>query len=464
MSVDVIVLAAGRGTRMNSALPKVLHELAGRPLLAHVLETAVGLPGSSLSVVVGFGVDQVKARFPDNTIQWVLQREQLGTAHAVAQALPQLRTDSKVLILYGDVPLIQRQTLDNLLTRTTETSLALLTVELDNPAGYGRILRDKNNVVRAIVEQKDASPEQLAVREVNTGVMCLPSACLREWLPRIEPNNAQNEYYLTDLIAIARDSGFSISTCSPASAIEVEGVNSRAQLAQMERRYQLMLAEHLMSAGVGLADPSRFDCRGQLTCCRDVFIDVNCVFEGTVHIEEGAHIGPNCLIADARIGKDVVIKANTVIQGVAGKAGIEIGDRAQVGPFARLREGTTLSADVRIGNFVETKNSLLGPGSKANHLSYVGDTRVGENVNIGAGTITCNYDGVNKHETHIDDGAFIGSNSALVAPVTIGANATVGAGSTITKAVPPEHLAVGRGKQRNVQGWPRPGKNEPGEN
>lgn len=460
MTIDVIILAAGQGTRMKSAVPKVLHPLGGKPVLRHVIDTAAQLKDSQITVVVGHQAELIKAEFPDLELNWVEQKQQLGTAHAVAQALPHLRAGSQALILYGDVPLTKLATLTNLIGSVESQTLGLLTATLVDPSGYGRIVRSKDGEVLAIVEQKDASGEQLQIDEINTGIMCLSSENLTAWIPEIGSDNAQNEYYLTDIIAVARAHKHRINTTSPGDLSEIEGVNSRAQLASVERTYQRRVAEQLMDAGVSLVDPQRFDCRGELLCGTDIFIDVNCVFEGKVSIGDGVRIEQNCFIANAMIGNDAVIRANTVIDGSASKGVVTIGDRVQVGPFARLREGTVLSEDVRIGNFVETKKAHLGRGSKANHLTYLGDARIGVGVNIGAGTITCNYDGVNKFQTQIDDGAFIGSNSSLVAPVSIGAQATVGAGSTISKNVPPENLAVARGPQRNIQGWKRPVKTE----
>lgn len=458
MAIDVIVLAAGQGTRMKSSLPKVLHPLGGKPLLRHVIDTAAKLDDAQITVVVGHQAELIKAEFSDLNLNWAEQNQQLGTAHAVAQALPHLRDGSQVLILYGDVPLTELATLTALIERSQIETMGLLTATLVNPTGYGRIVRGDDGEVLAIVEQKDASVAQLDIKEINTGIMCLSCQNLKAWISEIGANNAQNEYYLTDIIAIARTHKHAINTTNPSTLSEIDGVNSRAQLAEVERSYQRRMALQLMDAGVSLADPQRFDCRGELLCGTDVFIDVNCVFEGNVSLGNGVIIGQNCLIANAIIGDDAVIKANTVIEGSATKGVVTIGDRVQVGPFARLREGTVLSEDVRIGNFVETKKAHLGYGSKANHLTYLGDTQIGAGVNIGAGTITCNYDGVNKFQTQIDDGAFIGSNSSLVAPVSIGSQATVGAGSTISKDVPPDNLSVARGAQRNIQGWKRPTK------
>ncbi len=456
MAIDVIILAAGQGTRMRSKLPKVLHSLGGKPLLGHVIDTAKKLANAQITVVVGHGSEAIKARFPDTGLSWVEQAEQRGTAHAVAQALPKLMPDSQVLILYGDVPLIELDTVTKLLDLVDDHSLALLTAQLDIPAGYGRIVRGRDGEVTAIVEQKDANAEQLDIKEINTGVMCMSSQVLKNWIPEISAANVQNEYYLTDIIAIAKTHGYGIKTSRPGCLNEIEGVNTRSQLATLERAYQSQTARHLMDQGLSLADPQRFDCRGELSTGSDVFIDVNCVFEGKVSIGSGTSIGPNCVISHADIGDDVVIKANSVIEGSLSKGVVTIGNRVQVGPFARLREGTALAEDARIGNFVETKQAQLGQGSKASHLTYLGDAHIGSGVNIGAGTITCNYDGVNKSITKIGDGAFIGSNSSLVAPLIIGADATVGAGSTISKAVPADNLAVARGNQRNIKGWKRP--------
>ncbi|MFA5679066.1 MAG: bifunctional UDP-N-acetylglucosamine diphosphorylase/glucosamine-1-phosphate N-acetyltransferase GlmU [Pseudomonas sp.] len=453
MAVDVVILAAGKGTRMKSRMPKVLHPLAGKPLLGHVIDSASRLPESRISVVVGHGSDAVQSRFSDPAIHWITQEQQLGTGHALLQALPFFRDDALVLVLYGDVPLIAAQTLEHLLAAASKDRLALLTVHLDDPTGYGRILRDGDGKVCAIVEEKDASAQEKTICEINTGVLAAAVENLRVWLPRLQNDNSQKEYYLTDVIAMARQDGVEICTQHPISALETEGVNSRTQLHRLERHHQRMLAEKLMAAGVTIADVGRFDCRGALQCGEDGFIDINVLFEGDVRLGRDVSIGPNCVIRDAVIGDGVTIKANTVIEG---PVTIEAG--AEVGPFARLRPGTVLRAGSRIGNFVETKKSDIGPGSKVNHLSYVGDTHIGKGANIGAGTITCNYDGVNKFNTTIGDGAFIGSNSSLVAPVTIGGNATVGAGSTITRDVADGELAVARGRQKNIEAWQRPGK------
>lgn len=453
MPTEVIVLAAGKGTRMRSARPKVLHQLAGKALLGHVLDAAAGIGPARIRVVVGAGGEQVRAAFAERRLDWVVQAEQLGTAHAVQMALPGLDDAATALILYGDVPLIQAATLGQLLVEAQRGALAMLTSTPADPTGYGRILRDAQGRVTGVIEHRDASTEQRAIREVNTGIMAMPVARLRAWLGRIRNANAQAEYYLTDIVALAFGDGVPIVTVQPADLAEVEGVNDRAQLAGLERWVQRRQAEQLMAQGASLADPARFDCRGELAVGEDVWIDVDCVFEGRVVLADGVRIGPHCVIRDAEIGPSVEIKAHTVIEGP-----VEIAADAQIGPFARLRAGSRIGPNVRIGNFVETKQAELGAGAKANHLAYLGDALVGEGANVGAGTITCNYDGAKKHRTEIGAGAFIGSNSSLVAPVRIGADSTVGAGSTITHEVPDGHLGVGRVKQRNIPDWRRPTK------
>lgn len=452
MKLEVVILAAGQGTRMRSALPKVLHPLAGKALVHHVIDTARGLDAATVHTVIGHGAEQVQSRLQALPTRWVLQEQQLGTGHAVGQAMPEVADDATVLVLYGDVPLVLKATLEKLLAAVQGERLALLTVELIDPTGYGRILRDGQGRITGIVEQKDATPAQREIREVNTGILAAPARLLKQWLPQLSANNAQGEYYLTDIVALAVGQGVPVSAQQPAAEWEVQGVNNRLQLAELERHHQRNIAERLMTEGATLADPARIDVRGELRTGRDVFIDVNCVFEGAVELADNVRIGPNCLIRNARIAANAEIEANSVIDEAT------VGEGAHVGPFARLRPGTELAAKARIGNFVETKKAKIGEGSKVNHLTYIGDTVIGRHANVGAGTITCNYDGVNKFKTEIGDGAFIGSNSSLVAPVKIGANATVGAGSTVTTDVPDEQLAVARGKQRNIEGWKRPQK------
>ena len=449
---DIVILAAGKGTRMQSALPKVLHKLAGKPLLGHVLDAAAALGDCHNIVVTGHGGDAVRALYASSNVTLVEQTQQLGTGHAVLTALPHLREDASVVILYGDVPLITTATLTKMLSAVSSNSLGLLTVTLGNPHGYGRIVRAADGQIESIVEQKDASPEQQKLCEVNTGVMALTTEQLARWLPMIGNSNAQGEYYLTDIIALARRDGCRVTSVQPSSASEVEGVNNRQQLAALERAYQRQLAEQLMASGTTLADPARFDQRGTLSAGTDNFIDVNCVFEGDVTIGSGVTVGPNCLIINSTLGDNVTVNANTVIEQAT------IGDRAVLGPFARLRPGTQLGSDTKVGNFVETKKAIVGPGSKINHLSYVGDAELGANVNIGAGTITCNYDGVNKFKTEIGDNSFVGSNSTLIAPLSIGVDGFIAAGSTVNSEVPAGHLEVARSKQRNISGWKRPTK------
>jgi bifunctional UDP-N-acetylglucosamine pyrophosphorylase/glucosamine-1-phosphate N-acetyltransferase len=453
-TLDVIVLAAGKGTRMYSDLPKVLHRLAGRPLLEHVLHTAAALGPDSVCVVYGHGGEAVPAALSELAAIWVKQEPQLGTGHAVAQALPYLSSDGVALILYGDVPLIGIETLREMVSIARQGSFALLTIELADPAGYGRIVRNAGGSVARIVEHKDAGPEELAIHEVSTGVMALPSTYLGDWLQRIGNDNAQGEYYLTDIIALAVNSGVPVMTCHPAHEWEVLGVNSKLQLAELERRHQRQVAESLMRQGVGLADPARIDVRGELACGRDVFIDVNCVFEGRVELGDRTQVGANCVLRDVTLGPDTILQPFSLVE----KA--QAGADCRIGPFSRIRPGTRLASHVHVGNFVELKASQVGDGSKINHLSYVGDSSVGNGVNIGAGTITCNYDGANKHRTEIGDNAFIGSNTALVAPVKVGQGATIGAGSTITKDAPEGELTVARARQATVPGWQRPVKAE----
>ena len=451
MNLAVVILAAGKGTRMKSDLPKVLHPIAGRPMVQHVVDAAGALDPDNTVLIYGHGGDAVRQAVTGSRLQWAEQAEQLGTGHAVAQALPHLEEDV-VLVLYGDVPLIQPQTLRDFVARVDDQSLALMTLTLDDPSGYGRVIRDGDGKVRRVVEQKDASDDEKAVREINTGILACTRRFLNDSLPRLSNSNAQGEYYLTDLIAMAVDAGMEVVTEQPGHAWEVDGVNDRVQLARLERVYQRVRAESLMRAGVTLLDPARLDIRGNLQCGQDVTLDINTVLVGDVVIGDRVTVGPNCLIRNARIGSGTHIEANSVVDGAV------VGEDCQVGPFARLRPGTELAARAKVGNFVETKKAYVGEGSKVNHLTYIGDSRIGKGVNVGAGTITCNYDGVNKFQTVMKDGAFIGSNSSLVAPVTIGENATVGAGSVVTKDVPDQGLAVARGQQRNIQNWSRPEK------
>lgn len=453
MSLDIVILAAGQGTRMRSALPKVLHPVAGQSMLGHVISTARALQPRSIQVVIGHGAEQVRQRLVGDDLNYVVQAEQLGTGHAVAQALPNLSAE-RVLILYGDVPLIEAETLQRLLQKVGPEQLALLTVTLDDPTGYGRIVRDAHGEVQAIVEHKDASAEQKAIREGNTGILAVPGSRIGEWLGRLSNSNAQGEYYLTDVIAMAVADGLRVATEQPQDAMEVQGANDRIQLAELERHYQLRAARRLMAQGVTLRDPSRFDLRGDVSVGRDVLIDVNVVLEGEVVIEDDVQIGPNCVIKDSTLRRGAIVKANSHLDGAV------VGEGADCGPFARLRPGSTLGAKAHVGNFVEMKNASLGDGAKAGHLSYLGDAEIGARTNIGAGTITCNYDGANKFRTVMGEDVFIGSNSSLVAPLNLGDGATTGAGSTITADVPAHTLALGRGRQRNIDGWQRPVKNK----
>lgn len=452
MTTDIVILAAGQGSRMKSSLPKVLHAVGGKPMVKHVIDQARQIPDTQMHVVIGHGADQLRAALSTEQLNFAVQAEQLGTGHAVAQALPALAQSGVTLVLYGDVPLTQTATMQALVDSATEGRLGLLTVHLANPTGYGRIIRNSEGNVVAIVEQKDATPEQLAVTEVNTGIMAVPTALLREWLPKLSSNNAQGEYYLTDIIAMAAEQGVTIAAQHPSCEQEVQGVNNRVQLAELERWFQRQQAEQLMLNGATLADPARVDVRGNVDVAGDVIIDVNVVFEGQVTLGKGVVIEPNCVIRNSTIGENTRIRANSHIDDA------RIASSCDVGPYARVRPGTVLANQAKIGNFVETKKATIGEGSKVNHLSYIGDAVIGQQVNVGAGTITCNYDGVNKSLTEIGDGAFIGSNTSLVAPVKVGAGATVGAGSTITKAVDDSQLAVARGKQVNLSNWQRPVK------
>ena len=450
--INVIILAAGKGTRMHSDLPKVLHPMGGRPLLKHVIDIARQLEPARLCVVYGFGGMLVPQTIADNGIAWAEQAEQKGTGHAVMQALPHLADAPVTLVLLGDVPLVQVETCRAVIQQAARGHVGLLTVEKDEPKGYGRILRSFDGHVSGIVEEKDATDEQRTIREVNTGIMALPTAKLAAWLGQLRSDNAQGEYYLTDVIAMAVADGIRVVTAVAEHEFEALGINSKNDLAQAERIHQGLVADHLMKKGVTLADPARLDVRGTLDCGRDVRIDVGCVFEGDVSLGDGVSIGPYCVVRNAKIA------AQTQIQAFSHIDGAEVGCDGRIGPFARLRPGTALAEKAHIGNFVEIKNSNVGVGSKINHLSYVGDSTVGRDVNIGAGTITCNYDGVNKHRTIIGDGAFIGSDTQLVAPVEVGAGATIGAGSTITKNAPVGELTLSRGKQITINGWKRPEK------
>jgi bifunctional UDP-N-acetylglucosamine pyrophosphorylase/glucosamine-1-phosphate N-acetyltransferase len=452
LPLNVVVLAAGAGTRMKSALPKVLHCLAGKPLLKHVIDTAQLLKPTQLCVVYGHGGDQVRDLLAQTTVLWVEQAQQLGTGHAVAQAMPRLPDEAITLVLYGDVPLIKDQTLAELIRLASDGSLAVLTLHLQNPQGYGRIVRNVHGEVERIVEEKDASPAQKQITEINTGMLAVQNKKLRGWLSQLKNNNAQGEYYLTDIIALAVADGVTVRTSHPADESEVLGVNSRNQLAQLERSYQRACAEQYMQQGVTFLDPARVDFRGEVVFGRDVTVDVNVVFSGRVVVGNNVSIGANCSISDATLADGVEILPLCVIEQAT------VGANSRVGPYSRLRPGVILAGDNHIGNFVEIKNSQIGPGSKVNHLSYVGDTQMGGKVNIGAGTITANYDGANKHQTIIEDNASTGSNSVLVAPVTIGKGATIGAGSVITKTAPAGKLTLTRSKQVTIDGWQRPTK------
>lgn len=453
--LNIVILAAGQGKRMQSNLPKVLHPIAGRAMLSHVLDAAESLGAQGIAVVVGHGAEQVQKAYAEHSgLQFALQQPQLGTGHAVLQALPLLKEDGEhdvTIVLYGDVPLVQPETLRSLLSVRGE-GLAVLTEILTDPTGYGRIVRDAQGQVCAIVEHKDANAEQRAIKEVNTGIVAAPTPMLKAWLSRLTNHNAQGEYYLTDIIGMAVADGLVVSVAHPAAPFETLGVNSRAQQAQLERLWQMELARRQLEAGVTLADPARMDIRGTLTCGPDVFIDVGCVFEGIVTLGEGVRIGPHCVLRNVTLG------ARTRIEAFSHLDQTQVGAEAQIGPYARLRPGAVLLDQTHVGNFVEIKNSVIGKESKANHLAYIGDADVGERVNIGAGTITCNYDGANKHRTTIEDDAFIGSDTQLVAPVRVGRGATVGAGTTLTRDAPAHQLTVTRTKQTSIEGWKRPVK------
>jgi bifunctional UDP-N-acetylglucosamine pyrophosphorylase/glucosamine-1-phosphate N-acetyltransferase len=449
--MNVVILAAGQGKRMRSDLPKVLHPIAGKPMLAHVLDAARQLGAGRICVVYGHGGERVREALPSADITWVRQEPQLGTGHAVLQALPHLDPAVPTLVLYGDVPLTRAATLSQLMALGADGELALLTVRLGNPHGYGRIVRDGGRIVR-IVEEKDADDAERVIDEVNTGILVAPTTALMRWLPSLGNRNAQGEYYLTDIVSLAVSEGIPVTACHPAHAWEVEGINSKVQLAALERIHQRNIANALMDSGVTLIDPDRIDVRGELACGRDVKIDVNCVFEGQVTLEDGVSVGSHCVL------KNVTVKAGAQLHPFCHLDGAEVGPKSIVGPYARLRPGSVLGEDVHVGNFVEVKNSTIADHSKANHLAYLGDATVGQRVNIGAGTITCNYDGANKFRTVIEDDVFIGSDTQLVAPVTVGRGATLGAGTTLTQDAPPEQLTLSRARQISIAGWKRPVK------
>ncbi|MGR5237327.1 bifunctional UDP-N-acetylglucosamine diphosphorylase/glucosamine-1-phosphate N-acetyltransferase GlmU [Vibrio alfacsensis] len=451
MKFSAVILAAGKGTRMYSNKPKVLHTLAGKPMAKHVIDTCNSLGAQNIHLVYGHGGDQMQATLAEESVNWVLQAEQLGTGHAVDQASPQFEDDEKILVLYGDVPLISEETLEGLLDAQPTGGIALLTVVLDNPMGYGRIVR-KNGPVIAIVEQKDATDEQKLIKEINTGVMVATGGDLKRWLSGLNNQNAQGEYYLTDVIAAAHDEGRAVEAVHPVNPIEVEGVNDRAQLARLERAFQSMQAQKLLEQGVMLRDPARFDLRGELQCGMDCEIDANVIIEGKVTLGDNVVIGTGCVLTDCEIDDNTIVRPYSVIEGAT------VGEECTVGPFTRLRPGAEMRNDSHVGNFVEVKNARIGEGSKANHLTYLGDAEIGQRTNIGAGTITCNYDGANKFKTIIGNDVFVGSDSQLVAPVTIADGATIGAGTTLTKDVGEGELVITRAKERKITGWQRPVK------
>ena len=450
-ALSVVILAAGKGTRMYSDLPKVLHKVAGKPMVKHVIDTANQLGAENVHLIYGHGGELMRECLANESVNWVFQAEQLGTAHAVQQAAPFFKDDENIVILYGDAPLVTKETLEKLIAAKPENGIALLTVNLDNPMGYGRIIRENGNVV-AIVEQKDANAEQLKIQEVNTGVLVADGAHFKNWLSRVKNNNAQGEFYLTDVIGLANQDGCQVTAVQASEFMEVEGANNRLQLAALERFYQRKQAEKLLLAGVMLIDPERFDLRGTLEHGKDVEIDVNVIVEGNVRLGDRVKIGAGCVLKNVTIGDDVEIKPYSVLEDAT------IGEKAAIGPFSRLRPGAELAAETHVGNFVEIKKSTVGKGSKVNHLTYVGDTEIGENCNIGAGVITCNYDGANKFKTIIGNNGFVGSDTQLVAPVTVADGATIGAGSTITQNIEKDELVITRVPQRHIQGWQRPVK------
>ena len=452
MSLSIIILAAGKGTRMKSVKTKVMHKLAGRPLVEHVIDTAQSLAPQKMAIVCGNGAEQVLPLLDKKNVSSVMQNEQHGTGHAVMQAVSVFENSDQVLVLYGDVPLTQITTLERLINCGDSQSLRILTTELSDPTGYGRIVRNQTGNVTHITEQKDADQQTLMIREVNSGIMVLPAKWLTSSLEKLSNDNAQGEYYLTDMVAMAVEDGLAIKTVCCADNAEVAGVNTRQQLAELERHYQLLQANELMANGVTLADPSRLDIRGRVQTGTDITIDVNVILDGDVMIADNVEIGANCIIKDSVIGQAAIILPNSIIESS------QVGNNVNVGPFARLRPGTVLADNAKIGNFVETKNANIGEGSKVNHLSYIGDTDMGKNVNIGAGTITCNYDGANKHRTTIGDNVFIGSDSQLIAPITVEAGATIGAGTTLRKDAPEQALTLTKSVQKTVAGWKRPVK------
>lgn len=458
LSLEIVILAAGKGTRMHSAMPKVLHHIGGRTLLSHVLDTAVALQPAALHVIYGHGGEALPLAFSEVShspeINWIKQEQQLGTGHALSLALPEVNRDAEVLVLYGDVPLVAPKTLTPLVEASRSGGLGVLTAEVGSPEGYGRVVVDGAGNINRIVEERDATPAERMITEINTGFMAAPAACFARWLQQLTRNNAQGEYYLTDVVALATTAGVTVTASHADVACDVLGVNSRGDLARLERRYQRLAAESLMKDGVTLLDPDRFDLRGVLTAGTDCTIDINVIVEGEVTLGDRVQVGPNTVLKNCRIGSDSVIEAYCLVDETVIEA------RCQVGPFARLRPGVHLKEGSKVGNFVEAKKTTLGEGSKANHLAYLGDTEVGRNVNIGAGVITCNYDGANKHRTVIGDNAFIGSDCQLVAPVEVGADATIGAGSTISKDAPEGKLTLSRGRQSTIKGWKRPKKND----
>ena len=444
--IQILILAAGKGSRMKSAKPKVLHQVAGQSMLSHVINSANQLSPKTLHAIVGFGADQIQSAF-GSAIEYVHQEEQLGTGHAVKQAECEIEDESIVLVLYGDVPLVQASTLSAVVRKADGCGLALLTLDMPEPTGYGRIVRDDAKIISGIVEHKDATLEQRQIKEVNTGILAARGKLLKNWLCQLSNDNASGEYYLTDIVAMAVNGGISVDAVQPEYAWEVDGANSRAQLAQMERTYQRALAERLLDAGATIVDPARFDLRGTLKIGKDVSIDVNAIFEGDVELGDGVTIGAHTVIKDTKISDNVVVKPFSHIESSV------IGKGSHIGPYARLREGTELGTDTKIGNFVETKKVKMKDGAKASHLTYLGDAEIGEATNIGAGTITCNYDGENKYKTLIGKKTFVGSNTAIVAPVTIADDATVAAGSVVTKDVEKDNLAIARARQKNIEGW-----------